>query len=154
MPYGCQVLPRVLASWFQLKLMDTTELTALWNVCWKFPIGLNYKEITEKKKKSAVWLTPLTVNLIVPAVLWAPWTSSCFSLTCSTWGWAVRTVPWVCSYQTTCQAWSTAMGPDRWSQCPLIPHSTDASNISLWHILAGPLWWLRTREHLTLRACI
>lgn len=54
--------------------MVATELTALWNVCWKFPIGLNYKEIWGKKSVDAVWLKPLTVSLIVRVALRAPQT--------------------------------------------------------------------------------
>lgn len=118
--------------------MDATELRALWNVCSKFPVGLNYKEIVGEKRVNAVWLKPLPVNLIVPMVfLCSVNTHNCFL---------------ACSYWTTSWAWSSATWPN-W--CPPALFSANSWNISLRYICGGLFFLerrLRVRMQLTLEA--
>lgn len=100
-PYCFQVLPRVLATRIQLKLMGATELTALGNVCWTFPIRPNYKEITGKKRVSAVCLTPLTELNCAGGSLCSVTIHSCCFLTCAR---GVSCTHPASSYQTVSQA--------------------------------------------------
>lgn len=89
--------------------MDATELTALGNVCCRFPIRLNYKEITGKKGVSAVCLSPLTEPNCAAGSLCSVTVHSCSCLTCAR---ELSCTHCAWSHQTVPQAQSIATWPN------------------------------------------
>lgn len=99
--------------------MDATELTALGNVCCRFPIRLNYKEITGKKGVSAVCLSPLTEPNCAGGSLCSLTVHSCCltcarGLSCTHCAWSHQTVPQAQSIAT----WPNPLGCSPPALCP------------------------------------